>query len=178
RRRVSQPSIHFPRLVYLPSTKTALPGLSRFSFGAKNSSLAERTFPPILSDARSGNSERTEEFSVVIDFLTSKKRRLHLSKKPPALIGRQLVAVEDARGLDGEARVRIDDDQISVKIWRDSALSSEQAGEGGRSARHPARKVIQSDAAAASLGPNHRQAELQRRNASPGLSKIARLERL
>ena len=40
RRRVSQPSIHLPRLVYLPATKTAGSGLTRQFRGAKNSSLA------------------------------------------------------------------------------------------------------------------------------------------
>ena len=42
RRRDSQPSIHFPRSVYLPSMKTGAEGFSRFSFGAKKSSLANK----------------------------------------------------------------------------------------------------------------------------------------
>src|SRR2546426_10657014 len=56
RRRDSQPSIHFPRSVYLPSIKTGADGFSKFSFGAKNSSLATSTAPPNLSEARSISS--------------------------------------------------------------------------------------------------------------------------
>ena len=40
RRRDSQPSIHLPRVVYLPGMKTAGSALSRFDFGAKKSSFA------------------------------------------------------------------------------------------------------------------------------------------
>src|SRR5437762_1268744 len=46
RRRVSHPSIHLPRSVYLPSRNTPRPGSSRFSLGAKNSSLARSARPP------------------------------------------------------------------------------------------------------------------------------------
>src|SRR5215813_14017087 len=53
RRRDSQPSIHFPRSVYLPSMKTGAEGFSKFSFGAKKSSLAKSTAPPRRSEARS-----------------------------------------------------------------------------------------------------------------------------
>jgi hypothetical protein len=53
RRRVSQPSIHLPRSVYLSGMKTAASGLSRFSFSAKNSSLAASASPPSRADARS-----------------------------------------------------------------------------------------------------------------------------
>src|SRR6266571_9402935 len=56
RRRVSQPSIHLPRSVYLPSMKTGGDGFRRFSLGAKNSSLATSTAPPRRSDARSISS--------------------------------------------------------------------------------------------------------------------------
>src|SRR5882724_1853620 len=59
RRRVSQPSIHFPRSVYLPSTKMGALGLSRFSLGAKNSSLATSTAPPSFSEARSTSSVKS-----------------------------------------------------------------------------------------------------------------------
>src|SRR5882672_2722188 len=59
RRRVSQPSIHFPRSVYLPSIKTGALGLSRFSLGAKNSSLATSTAPPSFSEARSTSSVKS-----------------------------------------------------------------------------------------------------------------------
>src|SRR5438876_1701213 len=59
RRRVSQPSIHLPRSVYLPSMNTGRDGLSRFSLGAKNSSLANSTAPPRRSDARSISSVKS-----------------------------------------------------------------------------------------------------------------------
>src|SRR5690348_7092525 len=56
RRRVSQPSIHLPRSVNSPSRQTGRSCLSRFSLGAKNSSLAPRTAPPNRSAARSISS--------------------------------------------------------------------------------------------------------------------------
>src|SRR2546425_7068210 len=59
RLRVSQPSIHFPRSVYLPSMKTGASGFNKFSFGAKNSSLANSTAPPSRSEARSISSVKS-----------------------------------------------------------------------------------------------------------------------
>src|SRR5947207_10556499 len=59
RRRVSQPSIHLPRSVYLPSMKMGAAGLRRLSLGAKNSSLATSTAPPRRSDARSISSMKS-----------------------------------------------------------------------------------------------------------------------
>src|SRR2546430_16349613 len=59
RRRVSQPSIHLPRSVYLPSMNTGTDGFSRFSLGAKNSSFANSTAPPRRSDARSISSVKS-----------------------------------------------------------------------------------------------------------------------
>src|SRR5439155_26818038 len=59
RLRVSQPSIHFPRSVYLPSMKTGTDGFNKFSLGAKNSSLANSTAPPRRSEARSTNSVKS-----------------------------------------------------------------------------------------------------------------------
>src|SRR5437762_10381862 len=59
RRRDSQPSIHLPRSVYLPSMKTGADGFSRFSLGAKNSSLAKSTAPPRRSDVRSISSVKS-----------------------------------------------------------------------------------------------------------------------
>src|SRR6266581_9794602 len=56
RRLDSQPSIHFPRGVYLSSMKMGAADFSKFSFGAKNSSLATSTAPPSLSEARSISS--------------------------------------------------------------------------------------------------------------------------
>src|SRR5579862_5397706 len=53
RRRVSQPSIHLPTSVYLSSIQTGVDAFKRFSFGAKNSSLAASTRPPSRSAARS-----------------------------------------------------------------------------------------------------------------------------
>src|ERR1043166_2082072 len=56
RRRVSQPSIHFPRSVYNPSFHSGAPAFSRPSLGAKNSSFAAITAPPRRSLARSMRS--------------------------------------------------------------------------------------------------------------------------
>src|SRR5574342_520757 len=59
RRRVSQPSIHLPRLVYFPSRNTGEPDFSRLDLGAKNSSLASTARPPTRAAARSINPART-----------------------------------------------------------------------------------------------------------------------
>src|SRR5215203_3436973 len=59
RLRLSQPSIHLPRSVYLPSIKTGVPAFSRFSLGAKKSSLATSTAPPTRSDAKSISSVKS-----------------------------------------------------------------------------------------------------------------------
>src|SRR5882672_9228116 len=59
RRRDSHPSIHLPRSVYLPSINTGADGFSRFSLGAKKSSLAKSTAPPRRSDVRSISSVKS-----------------------------------------------------------------------------------------------------------------------
>src|SRR6476659_3092634 len=59
RRRVSHPSIHLPRSVYLPSIKTGALVLSKFSLGAKKSSFATTTAPPSRSEARSISSVKS-----------------------------------------------------------------------------------------------------------------------
>ena len=126
RRRVSQPSIHLPRSVYSPSRKTGFDSLSRFSFGAKNSSLAASTTPPTRSEARSTSSRKsmlstllrasrsaarrsqdlaaTERRSAprVEDPLTSKIRLRDDAEEGPAGVGRQLVAMVESLGPDLE----------------------------------------------------------------------------
>src|SRR4026209_1849672 len=59
RRRLSHPSIHFPRSVYSPSRQTGVLAFNRFSFGAKKSSLANSTAPPSFSEARSISSVKS-----------------------------------------------------------------------------------------------------------------------
>src|ERR1041384_556066 len=62
RRRVSQPSIHLPRSVYLSAMKIPRPGFSRFSFSAKNSSFAISALPPSRSAAKSTRPAGVEAF--------------------------------------------------------------------------------------------------------------------
>src|ERR1051325_8131138 len=59
RLRLSHPSIHLPRSVYLPSINTGALALSKFSLGAKKSSFAQSTAPPTRSEARSTNSVKS-----------------------------------------------------------------------------------------------------------------------
>src|SRR5437667_11228953 len=122
-RRDSQPSIHLPRSVYLPSIKTGAEGFSRFSLGAKNSSLANSTAPPRRSEARSISSVKSIAVSfsfigpigrigpisldrpeqqlafglakraVIINHLSAKKSLFYDSRQSLTRIGRQLVAV-------------------------------------------------------------------------------------
>ena len=56
RRRDSHPSIHFPRVVNVPGMKIGGAGLTRFDFGAKNSSLAATARPPTRDEARSARA--------------------------------------------------------------------------------------------------------------------------
>src|SRR5438034_5997386 len=78
RRRVSHPSIHLPRSVYLPSMNTALPAASRLCLGAKNSSDAASARPPTRAAARSTRSEEhTSELQSHSDLVC----RLLLEKK-------------------------------------------------------------------------------------------------
>src|SRR6185369_10345902 len=65
--RDSQPSIHFPRSVYLSGIKIPLPGFKRFSFSAKKSSLHTSVLPPRRSEARSISSVKDDE--VLLRFI-------------------------------------------------------------------------------------------------------------
>ena len=53
RRRVSQPSIHLPRVVYFPGMNSPRPAFKRLSLGAKNSSFAATARPPTRAAPRS-----------------------------------------------------------------------------------------------------------------------------
>ncbi len=55
RRRVSQPSIHLPRLVKRSATKIGGSALSRLSASAKNSSLRPTTAAPSRSSESTGS---------------------------------------------------------------------------------------------------------------------------
>src|SRR5437867_13053353 len=79
RRRLSQPSIHLPRSVYLPSIKTGVEDFKRFSFGAKKSSLANRTAPPRRSAARSTSSVKS------IRVLATKRHKKHKKRRCSAV---------------------------------------------------------------------------------------------
>jgi hypothetical protein len=89
RRRDSQPSIHLPRVVYRSGTKIGAAGLIRLAFGAKKSSLAASTRPPVRADARSA----------------SRVNAVVLSSRP--LIFRLLECCMLVRSGYGKSRVRI-----------------------------------------------------------------------
>ncbi len=114
RRRVSQPSIHLPRDVYLPGMKVPRPGFSRFSFGAKNSSLAAMARPPTRAAARSASSVSAvssvkgamateqgfssragRERAPIVSHDAPEKRRLHEALQPLPSIRGDGVAVPD-----------------------------------------------------------------------------------
>src|ERR1051325_840395 len=82
RRRVSHPSIHFPRSVYLPSTNTGALGFNKFSLGAKKSSLAITTAPPSRSDARSISSVKSMDLIRVYPRKTAVKNILTMACDP------------------------------------------------------------------------------------------------
>src|SRR5687767_11013408 len=70
----SQPSIHLPRSVYLSAMKMPRPGLMRFSFPAKKSSLHRRVLPPRRSAARSVSFVNA---GVCIIFRSTKNTKNH-----------------------------------------------------------------------------------------------------
>src|SRR5436305_4908423 len=123
RRRVSQPSIHLPTPVYSPSFQTASPALRRFSLGAKNSSFAASTAPPILSDARSTRSVKSlpsvpeEEHALgiigdplsFIDDLSIQQGPSHGPVECPSRVRRELVSMKELLGVHHEARFRVPD---------------------------------------------------------------------
>ena len=76
------------------------------------------------------------------------------------------------RGSDDRSRVRIPENQIRVAADGNPALRTVQPRELGRRVTHPARDLLDTDAAAASGRPHSRQTELQRRDAAPGTKKM------
>src|ERR1041385_6240838 len=82
RRRVSHPSIHFPRSVYLPATNTGALGFNKFSLGAKKSSLAITTAPPSRSDARSMSSVKSMDLIRVYPRKSAVKNFLPIACDP------------------------------------------------------------------------------------------------
>src|SRR4051812_46496019 len=84
RRRVSQPSIHLPRSVYLSGIKTPRPGLRRFSFSAKNSSFAINARPPTRSAARSTMPGGADDFGSA-GFIETETAKSAVNSLAPAV---------------------------------------------------------------------------------------------
>src|SRR5713226_2592136 len=104
-RRDSQPSIHLPRSVYLPATKTGSAALMRFSFSAKKSSLAASTLPPARSPARSSISVKRvicSHCSAALQRSTaqrgSRQQRAGLTLRQAQGIGRALHPLQSSPG--------------------------------------------------------------------------------
>ena len=115
RLRVSQPSIHFPRVVSLDGSDTGSASATRFSLAPKNSSLAAITLPPTRSEARS-----TRRSSAVMDLrVTSGPAPAHPARSceplDPAGSSRRRAlwcAAAEGSGIDGEGSFRVPHDQV------------------------------------------------------------------
>src|SRR6185295_4099691 len=141
----SQPSIHLPTSVYLPSAHTASPAFRRFSFGAKNSSFAASTAPPRRSAARSTRSvksvialpclaprparaglsaqqpttRRSDDFPVPINRFSPQQGPPDDAGERPPGVRRDFVAMMEPSGVHLEARLGIPDRQIGIVSRRD-----------------------------------------------------------
>src|SRR5258705_11281166 len=68
--------------------------------------------------------------------------------------------------------------QVSIVAFGNQTLSALKSDEFCRRAAQPARQVVERETASFALRPNNRQAQLQRRYATPGLHEIATLSQL
>jgi len=68
--------------------------------------------------------------------------------------------------------------RVSIMAFGNQTLSALKSDEFRRCATQPARQVVERETASFALRPNNRQAQLQRRNATPGLQEIATLSQL
>src|SRR5215213_3531088 len=180
RRRVSHPSIHFPRSVYLPSIKTGALGFSKFSLGAKKSSFAITTAPPSRSDARSISSVKSIRINPrnlrlkmsfqkhLAQWLSNKVAIINLSAAKESffydttqwfvIVRGDFMAVVEARGGDGELSVGVPDDEIGVVANRDRAFTRIEPDLFRGIRAEPSRHVQERESTPPRLGPDHRQA--------------------
>ena len=127
--RDSHPSIHLPRSVYLSDMNSPRPGLSRFSFGAKNSSLANKVRPPFDSDARSMRSflslgtmishyyftlRTPHKTSIVKNFLSTKKGLIYSAEQAFTFVRCQFMFVMNGCLFYQKLCLRIPADQVRI----------------------------------------------------------------
>src|SRR6187397_2109079 len=129
RRRDSQPSIHLPRSVYFSGMKIAGSGFSRFSFGAKKSSLVATASAPRRADARSIRWVNSLMVAFTIHEAAAHVRLAHPAFQRAPRIGRALVPLPQAGGVDDHVRVRIPCDQVGIHAFRDPAGPPVEPGE-------------------------------------------------
>src|SRR5262245_61661638 len=79
----------------------------------------------------------TADLTVFEDRLPAENRPLDSPAQPHARIGRHLMAMEEAGGVNVELGVGIPDDEIGVATDRDAALDALQTRESGGRRRHP-----------------------------------------
>src|SRR5688572_3290943 len=120
-RRLSQPSIHFPRSVYSCSFQIGFDGLRRFSFSAKKSSFAYSSLPPRRSEARSSRSLTARSLGGKAP--PANPGLLHHAPQLRAEVGCDFVAVADDLGGDGEGLVGIPDHKVCIVADGDLAFA-------------------------------------------------------
>ena len=158
RRRVSQPSIHLPRSVYSPSRQTRRLGLRTGVPSARRTRRsAASTRPPSRSDARSTRSVKSviahsscpqapprDELAAIPDALASQVGRVHDSAQAASGIRRELVALLQPRGIDGELASGSQTTRSASHPAR-SALCGRTAGQRAparRSSSAPGRRAV------------------------------------
>src|SRR5580693_6894595 len=173
RRRVSQPSYTLPRMPNAAGSWPGGPGSIRLCASAKNSSLAYRTEPPSTRLATSGRPPNGAPWSATghprADQLAAPLARPDRRPGQPGLpdhpaqplaqVRGDRVALAEHAGVQHEALVRREHAEVGALAGRDRAPAG-QPGQPGRGGRQPAGHLVQPDAPAGGLGPQHRQAEL------------------
>src|SRR5215217_2428506 len=161
----------------------------RFSRSANSSSLAATTLPPRLRTARSGSRVKSSPMSgsssgqqmsprpLAGQLLATQPGAADDAEQPAPVVGGERILVVEALGVDHEGLVRGEDAEVGVMAQPDPALALEPQ-QPGRALGHPADDVGQGDAAPPRLGPDHRQAELQRGDAAPGQPEVADVQAL
>src|SRR2546425_1280739 len=192
RRRVSQPSIHFPRVVYFPSTNTPRPDRSRFSLGAKNSSFAITARTPTRAAARSIKPGFTRSSPppnplppraawkppALVHARPPQKRPQHDARQPAPGVRRDRVTMMQPRGVDGKGRIGVPDDEVGVAPRRDPALAVAYSGQAGGAGGEPARQLLRAVSPRPLGGPRGGQQQLERGDAAPRREEVAGLEAL
>src|SRR5262245_53919414 len=118
-------------------------------------------------------------YEMTIIYLSpAKKSFLHHSTQRLAVVRCDFVAMVEGGGVDDELLVRVPDHDVGIVPNSKRTLSRLQRNLCGWICTQPSRHVDERETTTTRLSPNHRQAQLQRCNTTPGLHKISTLTQL